>query len=169
MLLLVQSRTPTDVPYFDGETYAFIPRLLVPRLLDPDKPRGHEGTYMMAIAYGLQTSDHTFRYTIGFGLLAEAYANYGFAGVVGLSLLIGWCCAAATRLSLRLPVTSLRSLFSLLVMSAMIQSEYAAGVLISSLFQSSVVLIIAALVVMRLQPYQPETPSGGGRLAVLYK
>lgn len=152
MLLLVQSKTPGEVAYLEGLTYSPIPELLAPRLLDPEKPRSHEGTYRLAIAYGLQTEHATLGTTIAFGLLAEAFANFGYAGVVGLAVVLGMGCGAATRWSMHAPLTSLRGLTALLALAAAIQAEYSAGVLITSLFQSAVVLLAAALVLMRVQP-----------------
>ena len=38
MVLAVQEETPTVIPYLDGETYAFLPFMLVPRFLNADKP-----------------------------------------------------------------------------------------------------------------------------------
>jgi hypothetical protein len=155
MLMLVQSKTPGEVPYLAGQTYTIIPRLLMPRMIDPEKPWSHEGTYLLCIAYGLQTREATRGATIGFGLLAESYANFGYLGVVGLALGLGWGCGVATRMGRNLPLTCMRSMASLLVLAAALQVEYTAGVLITTLFQEAVVLVAMTLVLMRRQVLRP--------------
>src|SRR5206468_2846385 len=85
LLLFVQAASPDDVPFMDGETYAILPTLLVPRILMPNKPASHEGTYLLNIHYGIQTRDDTAKTTIGFGLLNEAFANFGYIGIASRS------------------------------------------------------------------------------------
>ncbi len=166
MTMLVQSKTPSEVPYLGGETYAAIPRLLLPRMIDPDKPWSHEGAILMCIAYGLQTREMSKQTSIAFGLLAEAYANFGYVGVVGLALLVGWVCGVATRMGRHVPLTSLRGLASLLALSAALQVEYTAGVLVTTLFQEMVVLAVMSLLLMRRQvlrlPMPHRAPSQAG-------
>ena len=159
MTLLVQDKTPQEVPYLGGETYTIIPGLLVPRFINPDKLRSHEGTFRLAIAYGLQTEEATLRTTIAFGLLAEAYANFGYTGVVGLAILLGWGYGAITRASRHAPLTSLRGLAALLIMASAIQAEYTAGVLVTVLAQTGGVLLVAALVLMRPESLRHSAPS----------
>jgi hypothetical protein len=149
MVLLVETATPRRVPFLDGATYALIPELLIPRALDPDKPWAHEGTYLLSMHYGLQTREQTLKTTIGFGPVAEAYANFGFAGVVGLALVVGGFTGWVARWGIGVPATSFRALFGFLVMAAFLQTESTAGVIVSSLFQGTVTLLLVGLVLMR--------------------
>jgi hypothetical protein len=149
MLLLVQTKTPDYKEYLGGRTYRIIPGLLVPRFIDPKKMRSHEGTYMLSMHYGLQDYKATLKTTIGFGPLAEAYANFSYAGVIGVAVVLGSLYGWGTRWSLRAPVSSLRCLFALLLLASAIGVEYSAGVLVTTLFQGSVVLGALALVAMR--------------------
>jgi hypothetical protein len=151
MLLRVQSQSPGEKPFLYGRTYALIPELLIPRVLYSDKVRSHEGTYLLSIYYGLQTRQATNRTTIGFGLLAEAYANFGYPGVVGLALLLGAGLGWVTRWAMQTPLTSFRGLFSLVVLSLAIQTEHTAGVVVSSLFQAFVTLLAFSTLVMTTQ------------------
>ncbi len=155
MLLRVQSKTPSEKPYLYGQTYAIIPELLIPRVLYEDKVRSHEGTYMLSVHYGLQTRKATLGTTIGFGLLPEAYANFGYFGVVGLAVLLGLGCGLVTRWSMHVPVASFRGLFALVTLSLAVQTEHTAGVLAASLFQSAVVLLGFALLLMKVEPLLP--------------
>ena len=149
LLLSVQAMTPDAVPYMNGETYAIIPSLLVPRILSPEKGASHEGTYLLNIHYGMQTREDTAKTTLGFGLLNEAYANFGFIGVGLLAILLGAYYAAVARWARMAPVLSFRSLFAIIVASYSFQTEFAAGVYVSALFQSVAALIVVAVLFMR--------------------
>lgn len=150
MLLLVQSQSPSERPFLYGRTYSIIPELLVPRILTKDKLWSHEGTYILAIHYGLQTRSTTRKTTIGFGLLPEAYANFGYAGVLGLALFLGAFTGLVTRWSQMVPVVSLRGMYALMVLGLGMQTEHTAGVVVSSLFQASVTLLGLAILTMRI-------------------
>ena len=77
MLLLVQRKTPSEVPFFNGKSYEFIPRLLLPRFVDDQKGGPHAANIMLTVNYGLQTMEQTQTTSIGWGLVPEAYANFG--------------------------------------------------------------------------------------------
>jgi hypothetical protein len=151
MLLLAQKKTPEPIPYLYGESYAIIPQLLIPRFLNPNKIRSHEGTYILSIHYGLQKREDTFATTIGWGLLAEAYANFGLIGCAGLGVIVGSFYGKITRWSMNAPILSAQSLFSVLLLALSFQSEYSAGVYVSALFQSGMVLYGMVVVLMQNQ------------------
>jgi len=153
LLLMVQEKTPRDVPYLSGATYAIIPQLLVPRFLSANKIASHEGTYLLNIHYGKQTRADTNKTTIGFGLLNEAYANFGFLGCAGLAVLLGASYGQATRWSMHTPLLASRSLFAILLISFAFQSEFSAGVYIAALFQSVMPLGLITLLFMELHRY----------------
>ncbi len=44
MLLLVQKKSPDEVPFLNGLTYEPIPRLLIPRFLDDRRGSAMRGT-----------------------------------------------------------------------------------------------------------------------------
>lgn len=159
LLLLAQEKSPQDVPYLMGTTYAVIPQLLVPRLLLPDKDASHEGTYLLSIQYGLQTREDTQQTTIGWGLLNEAYGNFGLAGCVMLAILLGWTYGQVARWSFQAPVLSARFLFAVLVLSVAFQTEFSASVYVTALFQSTVPLFLIAVIFMK--PRRPEAATAG--------
>lgn len=66
-----------ELPLLEGTTYTLIPPLLVPRFLWPDKPRSHEGQILLNVHFGRQSLDATYVTYIAWGLLAEAYGNFG--------------------------------------------------------------------------------------------
>ncbi len=123
MLCLVVDASPDRKPFLMGETYAQIPGQFVPRILWPAKPSGLISTFTLSIYYGLQTSEEVSGTTIGFGMLPEAYANFGFIGLaflgVGLGLFFnktaGWCSES--------PIFSYPGLFTIVLMAWTFQTE----------------------------------------------
>jgi hypothetical protein len=145
LFLRIQQMSPDPAPYLHGRTYAIIPELLVPRLFNEQKARTHEGTYMLAIHYELQTSDDTLTTTIGFGLINEAMANFGYPGCLALGLTLGIFYGGIARWSAGYPLLSLRRLFAILVLSVSFQNEFSAGVYVTTLFQGSCALLLFAM------------------------
>jgi hypothetical protein len=159
LLLYIQAMTPNNVPFLDGETYAVVPGLLVPRFLNPDKGASHEGTRLLNIHYGFQSRDETERTTIGFGLLNEAYANFGFAGIGGLAVILGAFYAQVARWARGVPVLSFRVLFAVIIASFAFQTEYSAGVYTAALFQAMVSLAAVAFFFMRRENVRGDARS----------
>ena len=151
-LLYFEAVTPKGVPYLGGETYAVIPQLFIPRLFNPDKPRSHEGTYILAIHYGIQTREDTDTTTIAFGLVSEAFANYGFVGIGLLGMALGSFYGLVAHWASRMPLLSFRGLFAMLIASYSFQSEFISTYYAAALFQSTVVLIALSVVFMRARP-----------------
>ena len=160
ILLMTQSRAPNEVSYLYGKTYQIIPELLIPRLLNPNKIRSHEGTYILNIHYGRQRREDTFTTTIGWGMLAEAYANFGLLGCIFLGSILGYFYGFMTRLSVHVPPYSFRYLLSVLVLSFSFQTEFSAGVYVAALYQGVVALTIIAFVFMKKVPQSHLAPYG---------
>ena len=106
---------------------------------------------MLNIHYGLQTAEQTQRTTIGFGLLNESFANFGYIGIAGLAIVLACYYGVVGRFAGNAPILSLRSLFAVIVASYSFQSEFAAGVYVAALFQSTVALLLMAVFFMRTQ------------------
>ncbi|MDF5727460.1 MAG: hypothetical protein PUP92_05340 [Rhizonema sp. PD38] len=156
LLLLAQDKSPDQIPLLNGETYAILPQLLIPRLFNSNKIRSHEGTYILNIHYGLQTRENTLTTTIGWGLLAESYANFDLVGCAGLAIILGVAYGQSTRWSLNTPILSDRSLFAVLMMTFAFQTEWTAGVYVAALFQSSMVL--GGMMVFLMKSYHTSIP-----------
>jgi hypothetical protein len=152
LFLLAQDKTPKVVPYLNGATYAIIPELLIPRFLSSNKIASHEGTYLLNIHYGKQTRQDTTTTTIGWGLLAEAYANFGEMGCAGLALILGIAYGQITRWTINAPLLSDRSLLGIVTVSFSFQSEFSAGVLVAAAFQSVVVIGVIVILLMKASP-----------------
>ncbi|MBD2596468.1 hypothetical protein H6G74_19335 [Nostoc spongiaeforme FACHB-130] len=151
ILLLAQKKSPDSIPYLYGQTYSILPQLVVPRILNPNKIWALEGTSLLNIHYKIQTREETLVTTIGWGLLAESYANFGLVGCGGLAIVLGTVYGKATRWSINAPILSAQSLFSVMMMSFAFQSESTAGEIVAGLSQSTTVLIGIALFLMQKQ------------------
>jgi hypothetical protein len=152
LLLLTQSQSPEKIPYLYGETYAILPQLLIPRFLDSQKIASHEGTYILNIHYGLQTREDTAKTTIGWGILAESYANFGLFGCGGLAIVLGLLYGQVSSWSINAPVLSAKYLFAIIIMTLAFQTEFSAGVYVAALFQSTISL--GGVAVLFMKSYQ---------------
>lgn len=74
------------VPLKKGATFWWLPLQVVPRLLWPSKPINYHASGL-AIEYGLKNP--AAKGAMNFPMLAEMYINFGFPGMVILSLLSG--------------------------------------------------------------------------------
>ena len=148
MLLLVQAETPSQVSYLNGATYALIPQLLVPRILNSQKIGVHEGTHMLSIHYGLQKAGEITN-TIAWGLLAESYANFGIFGCAGLAVAIGMMYGSVARWTINAPILSVQAFISIVMLSVGIQTEASAGVFVATLFQSVIILYLISIFLMK--------------------
>ncbi len=150
MLCLVVDESPHRRPFLGGETYGHILGQFIPRFLWPDKPRGHVSTYRLSIYYGLQDEDATTRATIAFGLVPEAYANFGLLGVVGLGFLIGAVYKIFTRWSLNSPLFSPAGMLVILLTAWSFQTELTLSAWLGSFFQATIALMGMLFALRRL-------------------
>lgn len=163
MLLLVQKKSPDEVPFLNGITYEQIPRLMVPRLIDSEKGSAHVGNILLTVNYGVQSMEVAMGGTsIAWGLVPEAYANFGYVGVGALAVFLGLFYGYFTRLSSGVPMTSLRFVIGLLIMAAATRAD-TMGLFITSQFQAIVGVSLAAMVLMKRQrnPFAEEQGTGG--------
>jgi hypothetical protein len=142
LLLQVQRLTPDYVPPLEGESYEVLPEMLVPRFLYPDKIDSQAAMSMLNIRFGFQTREGTQSTAIGWGLIAEGYANFGRLGVIGVALILGLLCGGLERWSVDAPIISLPSLVAVTAMIVLIDLEGDAAGLATTLFQSIISVAI---------------------------
>lgn len=147
ILCLVAALSPDRLPFLNGETYAQIPGQFVPRFFWPEKPPGHISTYTLAIYYGLQRREDTIKTTIGFGMVTEAYANFGFFGVGGLGALIGFSLKKVRCWSTNSPLLSYGGLLLVILMAWSFQTEFTMSIWLSSFFQACVCVLGIPLII----------------------
>jgi hypothetical protein len=144
LLLQAQRMSPGEAPFLHGETYALIPRALVPRLINPDKGSPHDSTTLLNIHYGNQTYESAQVTSIGWGMLNEAFANFGYLGCLGLAVVLGSFYGTMTRWSVGLPLTSVPALVGVFTVSFAIQTEMTAAIFITSYAQGLFALLVLA-------------------------
>ncbi len=81
--------TPAVVPYQNGQLYSYLLITLIPRFVWPAKPSVNDSNRYYQVAYGLTAEEHLGNVSIAVGLLAEAFINFGWAGVVAIMFLVG--------------------------------------------------------------------------------
>ena len=153
VLLYAQASTPDVVPHLLGYSYEVIPELLVPRIFWPDKASSHEGTTRLNVEYGIQTAEDAEYTTVGWGLINEAWANFGDYGVVVLGLLLGALYGWAGHLAVGAPALSLNVFVASTFAGVALQTEFTMGVFVTVLFQS---LVSVAAIIPLLRRRQGE-------------
>ena len=141
ILCLIVNYSPDRQPFLSGQTYGYVLPQLVPRFFWPGKPRSHEATYRLAVYYGLQDEEATTATTIAFGMLAEAYANFGLVGGVLLGLFWGVGLKKLQLLSVHSPMFSFAGLLMILLTAWSFNSEHTMAVWVSSLSQAIIVVL----------------------------
>ena len=150
ILMMVEQDSPYPVPFLNGATYAHIPEQLIPRLLYPGKVSSHEGTILLNLHYELQASrDEAAVTSIGWGLLSESYANFGYWGMAGLAILLGSLYGGLSWWGLGSPVLSFRFLCNLLVLAMCFNTEISTGALFASIYQSFLALVGVSFPLMK--------------------
>jgi len=156
MTLRTTQMAGNEVPFLMGESYEPVPAILLPRFLVEDKPFSHEGTSILNIHYGLQDREGTTTTTIGWGLMNEAYANFGILGAGVLGMLLGLVFATIERFGKDMPIDSLRVLYGFFFVGIAINIEATMGVFTSVWFQGSIGLAFL-LPLMKRVPYSDMT------------
>lgn len=153
ILFVIDAMETNHVTPLNGETYAIIPPLLVPRILWPSKPRTHEGQVRLNVHFGRQLLDSTFTTYIAWGLLAEAYGNFGpIKGVILLGGFLGLFFAWSENFTARKPLFSTEGFVTFAVFMGLANSyEMVASVMITSIFQSLIPVIAACAPFVRKQ------------------
>lgn len=143
-----------------GDTYKMVPSLLIPRIFWPDKPRAHAGQVMLNVHFGRQTLEATFRTYVAWGILPEAYGNFGrFWGSIILGITLGIMFAWLEKKSAPKPLMSTEGLLSIVLFAGFaISYEMVASVLVSSIFQSILITAAAMIPFVSRQYMKQETP-----------
>ena len=141
MLCLSVDQVPDSKPYLWGESYMDIPALVVPRALWPNKPSSLQSNVRLGVYLGLINESSAQSVSIAFGLLSEAYINFGLLGAIALGAICGYGFKRFALLSADAPQFSAIGLFMILLTAWSFQAELVLATWLSSLFQSAVITI----------------------------
>jgi len=162
LLFIIDVMDTEHIQPLYGETYRLIPPLLVPRVFWPNKPRTHEGQVRLNTYFGRQPDlESTYTTYIAWGLLPEAYGNFGpILGSVYLGVFLGALFAWIEKYTARKLLISCEGFVCLsLLMNLLNSFEMVASVLVTSVFQSLIIVIAATLPFVRRMPNPvPEEP-----------
>ena len=148
LLCLIIDRTPERQDYLYGSTYRHVLPQLIPRFFWAEKPRSHVATYQLGIYYGLQLEEDTNTTTIAFGLLTEAYANFGLIGAVMLGAFWGYTLKKLQVWSTFSPMFSFAGLFMILLTAWAFNAELTMAAWVSS-FQQAVLMVLGVPLLLR--------------------
>jgi len=159
ILLLVRRATPDFIPYLEGETYALLPSMLVPRFVDTEKTTSQSGLNMLSLRYGLQQVGQSSNTTIGWGMVAEAYANFGMFAVIAVGALFGMMCGVLTRMSIDASPVSLAMMITIAAIQVMINLEMDFSYFAITLIQTLVGVLLIAVVAHVLKGRRRAAPA----------
>lgn len=145
LLYVIDAMEVQGTPPLGGKTYSIIPPLLIPRIFWAAKPRTHEGQIMLNIHFGRQDLNATYQTAIAWGLLPEAYGNFGaYMGSLYLGAALGFAFAWLENRTCRKAIFSLEGFVSFgLFMGTAASFEMVASVLVTSVFQSLIPIAAA--------------------------
>ena len=152
VFMRIMEWTPSRKPFLEGETYRGIPALLVPRILYKEKGIAHMGNWILAYQYEFLTYEELGKTSVGFDLMSEAFANYGYLGVGFLAVLLAVFYGWVSRQSIGVPLLSLRFLFAVLVLSGTLSSNNTMGVFVTTLWQSAMALLTMGFLLTKKMP-----------------
>jgi hypothetical protein len=146
----VVRRTPSEIPYWGGETYKSLVGIAIPRILWPGKPKktvgqdfGHRYDYLSSEDTGT---------AVNLPQLVESYANFGEIGVIVIALVIGGIYGTLDRHYNAPGQSTVRSLMaiSLLIPLFNIESDF------SLVFGGLLMNAVALRIVVRYLHLEPQ-------------
>lgn len=141
LVMLAQSSTHSS-DFLNGETYALIPKTLLPRFINPDKPSSGDATNILSQHFGLQTLADQEGTQIAWGIIAEGYANFGVGGILAVAAAMGALLGYVTRLTVGAPFMSLHNFLGILILVIFMQTELTMVILVTATLQASASLLL---------------------------
>jgi len=158
LLFVVEAVVGQHIEPMHGDTYRIIPLLLVPRILINNKPRSHEGQILLNVHFLRQDLHSTIDTFIAWGLLPEAYGNFGpWLGSILLGIFLGVLFAWLEKWTADKLVVSMEGFIAFTIFLGIANAyEMVASVLVTTVFQSLVPVIAAMLPFSRRTKLPPR-------------
>jgi hypothetical protein len=141
-LIRVMAWTPDRVPYLNGETYTYLPSMIVPRVLNPDRAPTQVVMSLLDVRYGFLTREATLRTAVGVNIVPEAFANFGYIGVAIIAVIFGIFTGYLAQISIGREATSLPTLLAIAAMVTVIDMEADLSYLFTTFFQSAIAIAV---------------------------
>ncbi len=138
----VVAYVPDRFPPFEGESYRSIPLQVVPRFFWPEKPSPTESVSLLSVGLGLLSRDQAEYTSIGFGMIAESFANYEWVGPIAVGLILGVALQWIAVTTAGSAAFSIHGLFRILVLAWCLNAEVTAALWISSLYQACIAVFV---------------------------
>lgn len=142
MVCVGVARVPSQHDYLFPDSYTIIPALFIPRPIWPGKPSPQETVTLLSVELGVLSAEQAKTTSIGFGMLTEAYANYGFLCVGALGFIFGYLFRLLAISTLDCATLSLPGLLRILCIVWCFSSESTLAVWVSSLYQACVAICV---------------------------
>lgn len=131
---------PYRAPYLYGASYTMIPSQIAPRFLWPDKPSPQLSVKLLSVQLGILSMEETETTSVGFGLLTEAYANFGFLAVSVLGAMFGFLFSRLALATEQCATISAAGMLRILCLVWILSAEVTLAVWLSSLYQACIAI-----------------------------
>jgi len=138
----VVETVPEQSPHLGGRTYWLIPPQVFPRFLWPQKPSPNDSVKMLSVHLGLLSAEQAEHTSIGYGLISEAVANFGLAGVAVLAVVLGWLLRWVSLGTAHTPTLSVPGIFRILCLAWCLSAETTLVVWLSSFYQACIAVFV---------------------------
>lgn len=144
-LLYVQQELASGTPPLGGDSLSVIPQILVPRILNTQRLRSHEGQVRLNLHFGRQRNiEDTERAYIAWGFLAEGVGNFGaVVGPLVMGMATGFLLRITTTIGTNQLILSAPGLLSFALTVFWLTSyEMAASTFVAAIVQIIVVVLL---------------------------
>ncbi len=131
---------PGQTPYLQGESYSYVWPQIIPRFLWPSKPSPNDSVKLLSVKLGVLTEEQAETTSIGYGLITEAYVNYGVTGTGVLGFILGWVLRKVSRLTAQCGTLSGGGIFRILCLAWCLNAETTMAVWLSSFYQACIAI-----------------------------
>jgi hypothetical protein len=155
MVGLVLFSSPRMLPFLDGESYWLGLELFIPKFLWKGRPDVHYPMQKMGLYYGVHTQESMEMTSISFGQIAEAWANFGWAGIVVVGALFGALFGFARNLAQGDDPLTVGCFFGMMFISLAVNLEHSAGAWLMGFSQAAVIALPVLFLLSDSQQIDP--------------
>lgn len=148
---------PDEKPFLFGLTYRMLPKLMIPRIFWPAKPRGTAPTEAVGVYIGITTPEATNYSSIAVGPIVEAWVNFGWLGMVVAGAFFSALFGLPILFTKALLPDQIGWLMAAIFLICAANLEHTAPETVCSLFTSLSAGVAVLLLISREAPISPRT------------